>query len=1267
MKTSIFIIIWLTVITAVYSQKALNIIPPSPNASSIQKFGEIPVSLYTGTPEITVPIFKINSQDFNLPITLKYHPSGIKVMEYASSVGLGWALNAGGTISRTINGLPDDCTFGFLNPSVSKYIKYQYADPTNSNQDDNNTQKNYAEGVWDSEPDVFYFNFNGYSGKFLFDQNRGIHIIPRQNLKIEVNGGLLINQFTITTDQGDKYIFSDKEKALSYSTTQISGLPPSTSNSSPCNPYDLASSWYLTKIITNSNQNIDFSYNSMETGTEMPFNFSTNFNSEERVSTVVQSMSDVCAPTTPGVPYLVRNINTSTITYGKRLTSIKFPLGKLEFIYNNARADLSGDKMLDEILILNEFDNPIKSFNFSYLYSTGNGNFTSVSNVTASDSNQDNLKLFLDKLTEKNNFGNKTIPPYTFSYEENVPKRSNTLYNADWWGYYNGRDIDVSIGKNPILQYLKGGNLKKIQYPTGGFTTFDYEKNSCQPSSEWNKGILNENQNIISLSSYPPNIETCANAYPCRKEKIFTISNNNVSGSDINMSIFLQCQNPTQCSATFCIYNSQNNALMFCSNSSGSLPYPSPDYISPSPGNNVVYSLQNWTFYLPNGNYIIRYSNSDNQYNPDVTNQNNITLKWRTTDGSLNSPAGGLRIKKISDYSSDMQLAEIKNYDYTSLDNSGYPTNNSSGYILTSPIPQSYSQREIYNHYCPSLPTSSCSQSIYDLEVNNFISPFPLATTNGSFVGYSNVIEYNNNNITSNGRSIYKYITPFDFPLPQRPTFPFILNDNLESARGLLKEKTDFTRLGYGYVPIKTTLNFYTNYYGNSIQANPAQGSPPMTGLRVTPIELVYNVDCTPTQVPKRYKNSLLVLSESYSLLNSTSEIIYNQNGSSLTKTTNLFYEDPNNLAITKKETTDTKGNLIRTNFTYPTGFASTSPYDQMISRNYIRPVIQSKIFNVTANTELQQTKNNFNTFSGDSFNNFLILSSSFQKSINGGNLETELTITKYDTKGNILETSEKSGIVTSYIWGHNSLLPLARVVNGSYDNVVLSSNINLTIINNPSISDDNLRLELNKLRTIPNCFVTTYTFSPLIGITSETDPNGKTKYYEYDTFNRLKLIRDQENNIIKKICYNYAGQIEDCVTSAPCTNTTANWQNTTTAVRCKTDVNGQYTGEQEQEQKDLNSCSPSYNTLRWIVIGTNTSLCPMPSTCNFSTCASQGEAYACIKGMCERGFKVFTSSTYDNYSGMYTCNYHYEYSDGTWSYDYSTTSQTDCYQSFTP
>ncbi|RYE19825.1 MAG: hypothetical protein EOP51_19115 [Sphingobacteriales bacterium] len=51
---------------------------------------------------------------------------------------------------------------------------------------------------------------------------------------------------------------------------------------------------------------------------------------------------------------------------------------------------------------------------------------------------------------------------------------------------------------------------------------------------------------------------------------------------------------------------------------------------------------------------------------------------------------------------------------------------------------------------------------------------------------------------------------------------------------------------------------------------------------------------------------------------------------------------------------------------------------------------------------------------------------------------------------------------------------------------------------------------------------MTTYTYNSTVGITSVTDPKNTTEYYEYDSFQRLKCIKDQNGNIVKAFDYNY-------------------------------------------------------------------------------------------------------------------------------------------------
>lgn len=78
------------------------------------------------------------------------------------------------------------------------------------------------------------------------------------------------------------------------------------------------------------------------------------------------------------------------------------------------------------------------------------------------------------------------------------------------------------------------------------------------------------------------------------------------------------------------------------------------------------------------------------------------------------------------------------------------------------------------------------------------------------------------------------------------------------------------------------------------------------------------------------------------------------------------------------------------------------------------------------------------------------------------------------------------------------------------------------------------MRTELNKLRAIPNTMVSTYTYSPLIGLASMTDPGGKSILYDYDEFGRLIIIKDISGQAKASYCYNYAGQLTPCANLAP-------------------------------------------------------------------------------------------------------------------------------------
>src|SRR5690606_6095947 len=150
--------------------------------------------------------------------------------------------------------------------------------------------------------------------------------------------------------------------------------------------------------------------------------------------------------------------------------------------------------------------------------------------------------------------------------------------------------------------------------------------------------------------------------------------------------------------------------------------------------------------------------------------------------------------------------------------------------------------------------------------------------------------------------------------------------------------------------------------------------------------------------------------------------------------------------------------------------------------------------------------------------------------------LQDRITYVDYDTtNGNPLEISKADGTHIVYIWGYSKQYPIAIIENATYSQV--SSQVsNLQSLSNSdsercmdsvtyNCSEKNLRNALTSLRnSLPNAMVTTYTYDPLVGVTSITDPKGYTMYYEYDDFNRLKQVKDAAG-ILSVNEYHYKNQ----------------------------------------------------------------------------------------------------------------------------------------------
>jgi len=273
-------------------------IPTSPNSTALAQYGDVPVNLYNGLPQIGIPLHTLDGGSIQLPISLSYHASGIKVSQMSGNVGLGWSLQAGGSIYRVAKGLPDDLNdhTNDLNDSERKgyflskeELSSQYNRPlefytTNwGNISDENLEqlqvtKRWLNGKRDFTPDEFGFSFLGYSGKFYLEKNGSnydVHMLPHQDLKIEVlstndpasRGEQRLYEWKITTPDGTQFFFGGEgatERTLSISRNIsfefINGqyVQRNSLSADFFSLLDFYSTWHLKQIITTKGDQISF-------------------------------------------------------------------------------------------------------------------------------------------------------------------------------------------------------------------------------------------------------------------------------------------------------------------------------------------------------------------------------------------------------------------------------------------------------------------------------------------------------------------------------------------------------------------------------------------------------------------------------------------------------------------------------------------------------------------------------------------------------------------------------------------------------------------------------------------------------------------------------------------------------------------------------------------------------------------------------------------------------------------------------------------------
>jgi hypothetical protein len=140
----------------------------------------------------------------------------------------------------------------------------------------------------------------------------------------------------------------------------------------------------------------------------------------------------------------------------------------------------------------------------------------------------------------------------------------------------------------------------------------------------------------------------------------------------------------------------------------------------------------------------------------------------------------------------------------------------------------------------------------------------------------------------------------------------------------------------------------------------------------------------------------------------------------------------------------------------------------------------------------------------------------------------TQVFYTGFEEDGNIADAANPARTGIKYFNSGTYAIPFVLPDDGKsylmsywfYNNFKWHFSGNVPF--NPSIEAGT---RLDEVRVFPaDAQMTTYTYDPLIGLRSMTDANNVTTYYDYDDLSRLKLVKDDKGNILKKYDYQYAG-----------------------------------------------------------------------------------------------------------------------------------------------
>lgn len=160
---------------------------PTADVATLGEFGQVPVSHFTGVPDVSVPLYTIDCGDICWPIGFAYHLGSVRPCEQPGSTGIGWAPMWDACITRTVRGVPDEKKTS--SGDEPGYYGNRLRNKTNSHSDFADGTMNHLEGNgwYEMSADEFSFSVAGLSGNFYLGENGEWVVVSDQKVKVEFN------------------------------------------------------------------------------------------------------------------------------------------------------------------------------------------------------------------------------------------------------------------------------------------------------------------------------------------------------------------------------------------------------------------------------------------------------------------------------------------------------------------------------------------------------------------------------------------------------------------------------------------------------------------------------------------------------------------------------------------------------------------------------------------------------------------------------------------------------------------------------------------------------------------------------------------------------------------------------------------------------------------------------------------------------------------------------------------------------------------------